>query len=70
MHKTITKYVKGFATVGGAMRKETLTVRYTHDPQGDTISIALEHGKDRCMLHVPFAPAERMIKESKEVKKA
>jgi len=66
MHKTIVKYIKGYVTRNGrSMGAETLTVRFTHDSRGESISIALEKGQDPVMLVVPFEPVGRMIEESR-----
>lgn len=66
MQKTIVKYIKGYVTRNGrSMDAETLTVRFTHDSNGETISIALEKGQNPVMLAVPFKPVGRMIEESR-----
>lgn len=66
MHKTIVKYIKGYVTRNGrSMDAETLTVRFTHDSRGESISIAIERGQDPVVLTVPFQPVERMVEESR-----
>lgn len=65
MHKTITKYVKGFIAEGGAMEPDTMVVRFTHDETGETISIAVEDNRRQVMLGVPFEPVAKIIGEAR-----
>lgn len=66
MHKTIVKYIKGYvARDYQDIIEETLTVRFTHDRTGESISIALENCQNPVMLAVPFEPVARIIEESR-----
>ena len=69
MHKTITKYVRGFVAEGvdplSNIRPDTLVVRFTHDETGETISIALEDNGREIILAVPFDPVAKIIGEAR-----
>lgn len=69
MHKTITKYIRGFVAEGvdplSNIRPDTLAVRFTHDDYGETISIAIEKNGREIMLAVPFEPVAKIIGEAR-----
>lgn len=69
MHRTITKYVRGFVAEGvgplSNIRPETLVVRFTHDQHGETISIAIEDNGREILLAVPFEPVAKMMGDAR-----